>query len=565
MMGSGSGMELFAMSIGNYYERVRILHKGRAYHVTLARTEEELQQAHALEVACFSESLALSMVELRKVMERGVVFLLRDPDSGEVVGESQLLLHATPNLPLGPGQAHCFGTAVREDHRDRGLSTVLYKAEELVARDWRVNNLVLTVQALNTASLRTRMNFGFRVNGFVFTSMFGDWPKGARLMMTKSLVEEPWPFEVDALLERLDDGRIRTLESPPRHPYPDEVAVSLGKQPDRATHELIDGLLLDGYLGTGVLTDRDDRRFAQSGPLLTLSRCGAAPPAPKLQRQPHVQTEYDTLREVVVNHVPFCTTLNRYNAINEVSQRHIGNVDTMASSDEYRAFVSALKNEGVRTVTAGAIGRQGTSAMFTRDPAFVIDDTLVIGHMANPIRRHESQAYRRMARQLNVLDLSDLHNVHVEGGDIVLLDEKRVAVGLGQRTNEAAIERLVSVFPNRHFIPVKHEKLHLDVIFTLMGKGIALISRENIDSDFLQFLERDNGFRFVEADQSEWATLACNVVVLRDRCVLAVRQNVVTNERIRAAGVEVVEVDIPNLIKQGGGPRCMTCPIWRGK
>ena len=68
----------------------------------------------------------------------------------------------------------------------------------------------------------------------------------------------------------------------------------------------------------------------------------------------------------------------------------------------------------------------------------------------------------------------------------------------------------------------------------------------------------------VEADPAEQYYLGCNVFAVADRRVLSVHENQRTNTALREAGVEVIEVSMPNVVKKGGGPRCMTCPIRRG-
>ena len=53
-------------------------------------------------------------------------------------------------------------------------------------------------------------------------------------------------------------------------------------------------------------------------------------------------------------------------------------------------------------------------------------------------------------------------------------------------------------------------------------------------------LLRARGFRFVEIDDSERDSLACNVLSLGSKRLIALEENVRTNERLREAGFEVL-------------------------
>ena len=78
-------------------------------------------------------------------------------------------------------------------------------------------------------------------------------------------------------------------------------------------------------------------------------------------------------------------------------------------------------------------------------------------------------------------------------------------------------------------------------------------------------LLRARDYRFIEIDNSERETLACNVLSLGQKRRVALEENQKTNEKLRAAGFEVRTFPGSALcINGGGGPTCLTRPILRG-
>jgi N-dimethylarginine dimethylaminohydrolase len=75
---------------------------------------------------------------------------------------------------------------------------------------------------------------------------------------------------------------------------------------------------------------------------------------------------------------------------------------------------------------------------------------------------------------------------------------------------------------------------------------------------------KSRAYRFIEIDYSERDTLACNILSLGEKRLLALEENQKTNEKLRQAGFDVRTFPGSELcVNGGGGPTCLTRPLLR--
>jgi len=316
-----------------------------------------------------------------------------------------------------------------------------------------------------------------------------------------------------------------------------------------------------GYVGVGLLNPNEVRGIEDTS-ILVFIKLGEAPGINNLTMSLNVNSDINTLNEVIVNYSPESAQIFKEGAINSVAKDNIGNVDPIASKDEHQDFLETLRNLGISVIFSTAQGSKGHSAIFTRDPAFTIGDKIVVGKLGNESRRYETEKIAAIPTASDVINVSEDSEAILEGGDVIHLGENLTIVGIGERTNKAGFEKLIALFPGRRFIGVEHPELHLDVLFTVVGRKKVLADPTQLPEDFINFISK-NGYQIVIADPVEQHSLGCNVLTVEDNKVVAAAENKKTNAALRAAGVNVIEVSMPNLIKKGGGPRCMTCPTNR--
>ena len=296
---------------------------------------------------------------------------------------------------------------------------------------------------------------------------------------------------------------------------------------------------------------------------------------------------------------------------------HLGELDLGAL---VRHLVGGLTVEEVPGAGGGFVGgvlgpaaflvQPLPNTVFTRDPSAWVGDGVILSPMNRPARRAErllwGTVYRHHPDYAGAPrfwygeEPRDYFPATLEGGDVLVLGDRCVAVGLSERTHPVAAENLAA----RLFaagacewvlaidLPKARGTMHLDTIMTVVdadaivlwppapsivratriepGRGARMRVTEEPDllravaaglgTDMLRVVT--TGEDAVLADREQWDD-GNNTLALAPGVVVAYERNADTNRRLEEAGVEVLPVSSYELPRGRGGPRCMSCPTQR--
>ncbi|WP_204762016.1 arginine deiminase [Lentzea nigeriaca] len=242
--------------------------------------------------------------------------------------------------------------------------------------------------------------------------------------------------------------------------------------------------------------------------------------------------------------------------------------------------------------------------LFTRDSSVWVGDRVAITSLALPARDRETTLtdliyayhprFRRTGRAYGA------HSAPLEGGDVLLLAPGVIAIGVGERTTPAGAESFArsaladGLAHTVLAVPIAQERatMHLDTVCTMVDRDAVVMYpaiRHNL-SAFPMRLDGDGGVRVdgpvpfleaaaeamgieklrvidtgldpVTAEREQWDD-GNNTLAVGPGLVVAYERNVETNERLEAAGIEVLRIAGSELGSGRGGPRCMSCPIDR--
>jgi N-dimethylarginine dimethylaminohydrolase len=241
---------------------------------------------------------------------------------------------------------------------------------------------------------------------------------------------------------------------------------------------------------------------------------------------------------------------------------------------EHEALCRELETAGAEVIELPPAVDITLDAVYAHDASFATDFGLILMRAGKPNRVTEGRNHGSFCTRLGVPLLAKIVEPGTtEAGDIVWLDAKTLLIGRGYRTNAAGIEQMRSLLAPKGVdvlsAPLPHGTgpsacLHLMSLISLLDEQTALVDLPWLAVETVELLKA-RGYTFIEIDPAERETLACNVLSLGGKRLLAIEENRSTNDRLRRAGFDVRTFPGRDLcVNGGGGPTCLTRPILRG-
>ncbi len=268
--------------------------------------------------------------------------------------------------------------------------------------------------------------------------------------------------------------------------------------------------------------------------------------------------------------------------------------------------------------------------IFPRDIAVCFGKTILITWAKKHVRRRENIiskyifTYYKQFKNLTIFDFhSNFPKLSIEGGDILIFDDKRICIGISERTPLESVSSLAPIFYKEGFekiiaidMPKKRSLMHLDTIFTKISNEEVLVYPPILEKSFndgvnniylfekksklptkhnkniINFLKEDDvKIKFIKCgsdklihQQREQWTDGANSFALAPGKIIGYNCNTHTLKELKSNGYEIITSQkyIKNyknynesngkfvvtikgfeLLRGRGGPRCLTLPLYR--
>jgi arginine deiminase len=240
---------------------------------------------------------------------------------------------------------------------------------------------------------------------------------------------------------------------------------------------------------------------------------------------------------------------------------------------QHEQLLALLRKAGADIQELPAAEGTGPDSVYTHDPVIVTSRGAIGCRMGKDARSAEPAAALRWMASMDIPILGHIVAPgSLEGGDVVWLDSRTVAVGEGYRTNAAGIRQLRDLLGDLVdeviSVPLPHwtgpaDCLHLMSLISPVAPDLAVVYSRLLPVPFRQrLLER--GWELVEVPDREYDSMACNVLAVAPRRVIMLAGCPVTEAGLKSVGAEVWTFDGSDLcLLGGGGPTCLTRPLLR--
>lgn len=250
---------------------------------------------------------------------------------------------------------------------------------------------------------------------------------------------------------------------------------------------------------------------------------------------------------------------------------------------------------------------------FTRDPFASVGNGIILNKMYS-ITRNRETIYAEYIFNYHPDFKNKIEKYydrylpyHIEGGDVLNLNEHVIAVGISQRTEAGAIDELAkNIFRNPDCsintilafnIPESRAFMHLDTVFTQIDydkftfhpgimetlqvfeitEGDIPDSDEDLNvreikaslEEILEnYLDKKitlipcAGGEKTSSEREQWND-GTNTLCIAPGVVVVYNRNNITNNILREHGIKVFEMNSAELSRGRGGPRCMSMPLIR--
>ena len=198
--------------------------------------------------------------------------------------------------------------------------------------------------------------------------------------------------------------------------------------------------------------------------------------------------------------------------------------------------------------------------LWLRDIFVIIDNKCIICNLTkkDSIGKDRSKEYYTIASNLIskyiLIYLPD--DIKLEGGDIIQ-NGNDIFIGIGQRTNEKAVDYLQFIFPTKNIIPVIHKDLHLDCVLSVVSLDTILYSGKRTHIDYSEYIKKYTLYD-IDDDETDGILVTNFLLIGNDVIHSNRRENKKVVDILKDLGYTVHFVDIKELWKEGGGIRCMT-------
>lgn len=259
--------------------------------------------------------------------------------------------------------------------------------------------------------------------------------------------------------------------------------------------------------------------------------------------------------------------------------------------ENFMEFKTALENAGVKVIDYSkelpndmkTVSEQLINRYFVRDLACVIGNSLFLGEAGSSLRRPEYPHAHALLEKWFPEKLNKQPSTALECGDVMVLNRDAVLINIGMRTTLEAVKSMKERIFQKGFseigiidLPRRADTLHLDMNCNVANANLVIAKNFMRYFPVQVFTAQTSRFEMTEQFLNhhgfdvywleKYNTIPdINFINLNPETLLISKQS--TKQQWTKHPLlqkkKLIEVDVSELEKGGGGIRCMTLPLLR--
>jgi len=240
---------------------------------------------------------------------------------------------------------------------------------------------------------------------------------------------------------------------------------------------------------------------------------------------------------------------------------------------DYDKFVGLLISFDIELHFLPKDNSTSIDSIYTHDPCVVSNNGVILCNMGKKSRLAEPNTMEDYFKSIQLPILGRIKAPGtLEGGDVVWIDEKTIAVGEGYRTNKEGIKQLKHLLSDQVekviSVPIPHwtgpkDCLHLMSNISPIDHNLYLVYSRLLPVPFRKYL-LDRNIELIDVPDEEYESMGCNVLAVAPRKVIMINGNSITKQLLEKKDIDVYTYDGAEIsIKGAGGPTCLTRPFVR--
>lgn len=285
------------------------------------------------------------------------------------------------------------------------------------------------------------------------------------------------------------------------------------------------------------------------------------------------QSMHKQIERILIKHPKDAFISQKHLAENWEKFNYTSEPDYETVLKEYDFFEAIIKENVTNVDYLPQSDNVGLDSIYTHDSLKITEKGAIFFNTGKVLRQKEGLEVEKKFKEIGIDTLGWIKAPgKIEGGDVVWIDEKTVAIGRGYRTNDEGIrqfkELTKDIVDEYIIVPMPHgngeaECLHLMSIISIVDKDLAVVYSKYMPVPFREYLIK-KGFELVEVNDKEYDNLGSNVLALAPRVCVLMEGNKDIYDKLNGKGCKLYTYPGPELSFKGtGGPTCLTCPVTR--